>query len=490
MLDYQRTVDNIRSILASAGAASMESIWAVAVEYAEACEAVNDRLRKCGQLLREGLRSEAIQQSEADPNLLNLVATLDFPEATSWTALLQSNGLASPTPLLVEVASELNEAYAQEQPLAALLRRHRLQALGRSPLRDRIATVRKLAALDANNAVWQDDLRTYERARHQEIRSASDHAAKNGNAVALAELAHDVRSNDWLEPPAAGLVQQVSDAHKRVVRQRARTELEQLEPQLNDAFSQLDAAQGQALRTRWNHCAQLVDLSTDDALYERTAPALDWLDQQDQDAADEAGYQTAVAELERALDDEQGLTRLERRAHAVLRCERSIPPLLEQRLRTRMAALDLARSRQVRLIVAGAAAVVVLIGVGIGYAIFTHREGEQVAAHASTLQALMENYQFDEAQKHLDQLETSASSIAASADIQELGLELATRRREEEVRRESFLAAMEAAEKAGDEQPDRKSLEEARRLARLDSEKARVLKLEKTIAAVKSRHQA
>src|SRR5512146_1198872 len=116
-IDHQRTIDNIRTILASAGPASMEGIWAVAVEYADACEMVNERLRKCGQLLREGLRSEAIQQCEMEPNLLSLVAALDFPEVSAWTAFLQSSGLAPPSPLLVEVAAELNEAYGQEQPL-------------------------------------------------------------------------------------------------------------------------------------------------------------------------------------------------------------------------------------------------------------------------------------------------------------------------------------------------------------------------------------
>ena len=160
MIDDQRTIDNIRSILASAGPTSTESIWAVAVEYADASEAVNERLRRCGELLRDGLRSEAIQQCESEPNLLSLVATLDFPEFPSWTALLQSNGLAPPNALLVEVAADLNEAYAQEQPLLSVLRRHRLLALSRGPLRERISNLRRFAKLDTNNPVWQDDVRT------------------------------------------------------------------------------------------------------------------------------------------------------------------------------------------------------------------------------------------------------------------------------------------------------------------------------------------
>jgi hypothetical protein len=490
MVDYTRTIDNIRSVLASAGPASKENVWAVAVEYADVCETVNERLRKCGQLLREGLRSEAIQQSEMEPNLLNLVATLDFPEVSAWTALLQVNGLAPPSPLLVDVASDLNEAYTQEQPLATLMRRHRLLALGHNPLRDRIGTLRQLARLDANNPVWQDDLRTYEQARQQEIHRATELEYQQGNLAALTELTHDVQSSDWLDPLPAALVQQVRETHARLMGEQAHAELERLEPQLNDAFSQFDVTRGRVLRERWNASEALSRLSEGDPLYERVAPALEWLDQQDRETADEAGYKTAVADLEQALDNEEGLASLERRAHGIVRYERPIPMVLEQRLRARVASLDLDKSRRVRLIVAGVSAAVILIGSAIAYSIVSHRQEEQVASHASTLQSLIEQRQFDDAKQHLDQLMASAPALAADASIQQLGVELATRMREEQARLASFTSAIEAAEQAGDEEPDRKSLEEARRLAMHDSEKARVLKLETAVAATDRRRQS
>ncbi len=490
MVDYQRIIDNIRSILASAETASLEFLSATAAEYAEACDHVNERLRKCSELLREGLRSEAIQQSEAEPNLLSLVATLDCPEVGEWTALLSVKQLPPPVPLLVDDAAELNEAYGQEQPLAALLRRHRLLALSRRPLRDRISTLRKLAKLDANNLVWPDDLRTYEKARQQEIRRAAEQEYKQGNLAALEELVHDVQSADWLARPPSALVQQVCSARTRLMHAQARSELETIEPQLNNAFSQFDAALGRTLRDRWNSSAKVADLSQDDPLYDRAAPALEWLGEQDRAAADEDGYKTAVAELEHALDNEAGLASLERRANAILRYDRPIPPVVEQRLRTRMAGLELAKASRRRLIIGGVVAAIVLIGSGIGYTLFSHAQAEQVAAHVSALKSLIEKAEFDEAQKHLDQLRASSPGIASHGEIQGLGVELATRMREEETRRENFARAIEAAETAGAGQSDRKSLEDARRLAKFDSEKARVQTLESAIAAVDRQRQA
>jgi len=490
MADIQRTIDNIRSILASTGVTSVDDIAAASAEFAEACQVVNDRLRKCGQFLREGLRSEAIQQSEAEPNLLGLVSTLDIPELAEWNSLVQSCGLATAQPLLVEVAADLNEAYSQEQPLGALLRKHRLQALRRSPLRDRILTLRRLAEMDGNNPVWQDDLRTYEQARHQEIRQTVDDGARQGNVALLDECARDLREEHWLAPPPPALVQHVADVYNRVSRKQARRELERLEPQLNDAFAQFDEAQARALRDRWNRFAEVEQLSESDPLYERAAPALEWLARQDQDLATEDKYQSAVASLERALDDEEDLATLERLAHAVLRCERPIPPLIERRLASRVTDLRLTRTRRLRMIIAAAVLLFVALGGAVIYAVYQQRHDALVATHMTTLQIYVERNQLDEAQKHLDQLTATLPHVASHPDVQTVALELVNKRQAEETRLKNFQAAIEAAEKAGLEKPNREALKQAESLARLDAEKARVLKLQTAIAAVERRQQA
>ena len=489
MLDYQRTIDNIRSILGSVGVIFPDAMEAAADEYAQACDAANERLRKCGKLLADGLRSEAIQQCEAEPNLLDLVATLDFPELHDWQMLLQSNGIQPPPPLLVDVAADLNEAYAQEQPMTAFLRRHRLLALRRAPLRDRIFTLRRLAELDAGNPIWKEDLREFERVRMQEIGRLAEAESRKGNVALVEQLASDLQSGEWQESPPPKLVQQVLQSHAKLVRNRAKAEMEQLEPQLNDAFSQFDVAKGRALRERWNTCALLCDLNSEDELYERALPALEWLQREDDSAADESAYQSAVSALEGALDSEMDRPELERLGHAVLRCERPIPPILEQRLRARISSLDLSRARRVRLIVAAVAAVLVLAVLGIGFGVMRQRHAMEVASHASTIDSLMDKQNFGEAQKHFDELAITAPAVAASKDIQQRKVMLTDAIRDEEKRQENFTSAIEAAEQASVEEPDRAALETAREMALSDGEKARVLALEDKVAAADRRLQ-
>ena len=155
--------------------------------------------------LRKGLRSEAIQLAEIEPKLLDVVAFLDFPERDPWLELANRSGIAPPMPLMLDVASELNEAYAVEQPLAALLQRHRLLALAHGPLSARIEVLRGLADGDANNPVWQDDLLTFEKERQNQIKAEVEMAPRKGDTAALAALEAELLRPRLEEPAAAGL---------------------------------------------------------------------------------------------------------------------------------------------------------------------------------------------------------------------------------------------------------------------------------------------
>ena len=129
-------------------------------------------------------------------------------------------GIVSPPPVLLDVAAELNEAYSVEQPLAALLQRHRLLAMARSPLWLRIATLRRLAELDGNNPVWAEDLHTFEQERLKQLQQEAAAAIAADDSVALSELCQELHNTGWQELPPESLVQWVEKACHRLERQR------------------------------------------------------------------------------------------------------------------------------------------------------------------------------------------------------------------------------------------------------------------------------
>ena len=194
MLDYQRIVDDVRSALFNNGQDGDDFLQGAAADYSLAIDEANERLRQCGAFLRKGLRSEAIQLCEVEPNLLDVVEILDFPERDTWNELLALHGLSPPAALMLDVAANLNEAYAVEQPLATLLQRHRLLAMSHGPIKLRVETLRSLADADPENAIWDQDVRTFEEERVKELQREVPQAIAGGDAAALNALAAELET--------------------------------------------------------------------------------------------------------------------------------------------------------------------------------------------------------------------------------------------------------------------------------------------------------
>ncbi len=179
MSDFTRVVEFLRDIRQGPLQSVNDEMVQLAADYAQLCVQANERLRQCSTFLQQGLRTEAIHLAEESPNLLDFVAALDLPDQGAWAEFCQNNGMAIPPPLQLERAAQLNEAYAQDQPLEHLMAHHRLLALGRAPIRERLETLRKIAEVDtAGSGAWEKDIRIFEKARLKELPAAFHRAVK------------------------------------------------------------------------------------------------------------------------------------------------------------------------------------------------------------------------------------------------------------------------------------------------------------------------
>jgi hypothetical protein len=253
MADHQRVIEFLRDVRQGPLQAVTDEITQLAADYAGLCVQANERLRQCSTFLQQGLRSEAIHLAEAAPNLLDLVAALDLPDQAAWVEFCQNNGLAVPPPLQLDRAAQLNEAYAQDQPLEHLLARHRLLALSRAPVRDRLDVMRKIAQLDAANGNWEKDIRLFERARLQELPAAFYSAVKNKDDRGITGLMEELSQQAWYEAVPADLTAAVGDAYGRVQRAAVEVELKKLVDPLRDAYAARSLPECQALVQRWKN---------------------------------------------------------------------------------------------------------------------------------------------------------------------------------------------------------------------------------------------
>lgn len=492
MREQQSIIEEIQSILSSDIDAEQEELEALEGRFVSAVEETNTRLRECENLLHQGLRTEALGKCEIAPNLLDVVAILDFPGREVWVDYISQFDLPAPPELQLDIAADLNEAYSEEQPLNGLMRLNRLHALARSPLKTRIGILRRLAEADQTNPIWEDDLHVFERARQNQLKDEANTAVKHLDSKQLAQLEQELLDPNWLERPSKKLISKVSTAHSQLRAKEARKEMTAIEEGLTTAFSDFDLQSARSLRQRWNALVPIANLSADDQLWELAGPALEWLDREDQQEQEEQDYQTALSQLEQALDSELPKEELERLYYQAVKNDRALPDVLHRRLSERLEYQELAARRKGRLIISCVAMGVLLIGAGITYLIVRQIHNKElatsVAAATELLESARETGNFKEVSNYFDQLESENQRVAESTDIKKLKAEMKLAIEAESGRQVKFQNILDDARARGvlnaswENMPAAlKRLDEAKEIAITDAEYGQILELTRKV---------
>ena len=459
MRTFEKIIERIQVVLNSENDPETVEMNDLVLDYNSAVNEANDRLRQCEELLSRGLRSEAIQLCESNPNLLDLTSILDFPEVDVWAYYVSQFQLPPIPELLIGVASELDEAYAEEQPLKALLRQHRLHALALSPLATRISVLREVIDIDVDNPAWAEDLQNYEKTRHSQIQSELAIAFKARNTSVVATLETELIDPDWRTRPERKLLVQAKKSHNRLRSYDAQCELQDLAEQLNAAFADFDLQAGRLLESRWSALIEIV--SPSDSTVELATPALEWLEEQNQKEVEENEYLSNVARIEKALDHDASREQLDRVFHAATRHGREISQTLNRRLSDRFRFLEEKATRKSRLIVLAVVASIVFVGALTAFVIRQNMHSNDVFANAQSLDRLITDGNLDEAKKFINKLDQESPSVAQSPEIQKLAADLAAAKKGEGGRRKRFDALLRTAETMGLNSPDWDSFDKA-----------------------------
>jgi len=363
MTDYQRVVEYLRDIRLQPNKAVSEDLRRYATEYADLCRVANDRLRQCSTFLSQGLRSEAIHLAEESPHLMDLLAALDLPDPEAWAEYCQQADLPIPPPLQMERAAQLNDAYAQDQPLEHLLSQHRLLALRRAPVRQRLDVMRQIAVQDPGSNLWEKSLRAFEKARLRELPAEFLAAVKSKSPEAVAALYAEINQN-WLEPVPADLVSGVTDAHNRMQRMAAEASLRDLVPHLRDAFAARAYGEAAALVQKWRDIISQNSITTISAdLNQELEPVVAWLKEEDDLRVRHKAFVNACRNFTNLLDAEATTTELEAGYQKIKQYDESIPEAIDARyqavIKRRLEGTS--RRHRMQLTIIGAAVVLVAV---------------------------------------------------------------------------------------------------------------------------------
>jgi hypothetical protein len=426
MIDYADMTEAIRAFLGSTDPRQDQAMTDLAAAYATACKEANDRLRRCIDFIRRGMRTEAVHLADLQPVLLVAVAALDLPEWAKWTQVCTAYSMKSPPRLLIEAAQELNEAYAAEQPLVPLLERHRVLALGRAPIRERLAVIQQLAAMDPATVLWEEDLKTFGAARLREIRREAAVAYRSADIDQLTRLADEVAAGTWEGGVPNDVNATLRSATVSLARRNGVESLRALLPELEAAHGAMAFDEAWSLLERWQQIA--ADSGLDHGggaglmpeavqLLQRVEPVRQWVAQEQQRRAAAERFEAACSALSDAVGrnaPNETLLRLHQEAVAF---REPVPQVLEEGVRAVLAARK--RATRVKRISIAAAAVVVLLLGGVGINRLARDHSEEMAADRwrQGIQAKLDDRDPQEAQRLWSKLSSDAPKLAQRGDL-------------------------------------------------------------------------
>lgn len=213
----------IRTVETSGGVGNGAEL---AQQYADAVNALNERLEATQTALSTGQTSEAVRLMEEEPKLVNEVGTLDFHQLAPWRALCSAQGWTPPPVIDQSLVDRILEIYNGSTMLEPALKAYRKAMRTRND-REIAAALRRLVALEPANADWARDLARAE-ATVQKSLAADFRAASTDDR--REEIAADLLDTAWAAPPDAAVLAEASAwRSRREADRRGREQSEDIE---------------------------------------------------------------------------------------------------------------------------------------------------------------------------------------------------------------------------------------------------------------------
>lgn len=376
MAEAQEVVDRLRDVLVAQDQSLTQDLRDLAASYAELCRAVNERIRRCSQLLRQNLRTEAVHLAEANPNVLDQLTILDFPGRGEWQQLCLHYGLPEAPALDMDSATAINDAYTSVQPIAVLLAKHRLLAMALAPLPMRLVVMREIARLDPNAAFWAADIRLFETARLGEIRKIV--ASNKADYTTAENLRSELGSGLWSIPVPADLMRDINARVEKFRDEEIRSDMLKLLPELDAAYSAMEEDACQQLLS--DCTAALRGRRPEGEIQERMAAVQSWLSGLEHARNQQRDFDNACTALEQFIDTGKPPEIIGQAYNSTTRFSLPISLELEARYKQTMARHRRGAERRRKLIyfTVAASALVLLTSIGL-FAFFTFR-GHEVRA--------------------------------------------------------------------------------------------------------------
>jgi hypothetical protein len=267
---------------------------------------IDQRLAKSAELIRRGLRDEAVSYAAEPPELVQAATLLDISRHARWKiwlAKLTELNIPAPQMPRMDLVATMTSAQDELVRLKPLLDAWRRMNLGNAPLADRIAMLGKLRKADPENELWFEATQEHQRQRIPGLERDVAVAIKAQDDLRLTALVAEMQQ-EWIEPVPPRILSAARSALKKLRGGRLDCELDALVESLTAAHDARDLEAARTLRERWQELVeQKGSFAVDDQRLAAVLPAVAWVD---------ANARMAVVseEIWNALDDRPGGLRM------------------------------------------------------------------------------------------------------------------------------------------------------------------------------------
>jgi CHASE3 domain sensor protein len=176
---------------------------------------------------------------------------------------------------------------------------------------------------------------------------------------------------------------------------------------LNDAFGSMDFEAGVKAREQWGRLLPTANLSSEDRLFDHAQPALDWLAEEERLQRENVEFESAVRDLELAIDNDEGSSKVEQTLYAMRKFPHDIPKKLDIRCQRYLATKQAASRRRIIFIAATTALCIFLVaGMAIWIALMS-RHQQALAAAETRITKLVQGEFYEDAVEFYETLDAS-----------------------------------------------------------------------------------
>jgi len=450
MASSRQFIEEIQAALAAPEPADLDHLASLAEQYVGACDRINQTTARCRELLDRGLHELAWQLLGEEDAYREELSLLDFPERPAWLDLCRQMVLPAPAALDVGTAKWILESRsARGARLAGLKRLYRRQSLGRAPLAVRLQTLRQIAGEDRISPTWQQDVRTFEAARVEELALLAEGARQAGELGTLEAILTELRTPGWLAAPAVKFIEGVEALASPLRKHHAATRYAALAGQIRDAREAEDPSRCAALLGEWAAVGERTGCGPADRLARDVEPVRAWLAEATAAHERQVAHEKACAELAGALDGREGRATLEGLSAAVGQTGKCMPAELDERFARRMKALRRAERRKFALIGAAVICGIALAAGGITFGWRANRRRQAIERWTERITARMDDDDLAGAEAMFEQLSADAPEILATPALRKLHTAFLSRRDQDRQRRQALSAAVTTLEQVG-----------------------------------------